>query len=611
MSSHINKASRPRRYHLALSLKRVRLPTPPGWSWVALSKIARLESGHTPSRRIARYWNGGIPWIGIRDAREHHGGIIFETLQTISTEGLENSSARLLPEGTVCLSRTASLGYVVITGRAMATSQDFVNWVPSEALDPKYLTLLFIAEKESLLRFGKGSTHKTIYFSEAESFHICLPPKNEQRRIVQKLEELREKSRRARESLDAIPTLINEFRQALLAAAFRGDLTAEWRRANPDVESAAVLLQNILSERRLLWERAELAKRMERGKSTADDNWKEAYKEPVAFDDSADLAPIPGSWAWASLDMIANLKGGLTKGKKRRHGERLRSVPYLRVANVQRGFLDLRDVLEIDATETEIDELRLRQGDILFIEGGDRDKLGRSAIWEGQLPECIHQNHVFRARLITGSLLPGLVSNYANSNGQAFFFDKARQTTNLASISLSTLASLPMPLIPKEEAARIASVITRSISVLARLEKMVEISLQRLAALEQVILERAFRGELVPQDRSDEPASALVRHVKRSLAKEKADAMVARRVGRKPPTDQEASMSDEASISTTHLRDIIQAYGRSMEPGALWKESALAQDIDQFYAQLRREIDSGQVREKRLTDRRRVIEIVP
>jgi type I restriction enzyme S subunit len=101
--------------------------------------VARLESGHTPSRKHPEYWIGKIPWIGIRDVALHDGRVIAETFQHVSQAGLDNSAARLLPKDTVCLSRTASVGYVVMMGKPMATSQDFVNWVCSEALDPEFL----------------------------------------------------------------------------------------------------------------------------------------------------------------------------------------------------------------------------------------------------------------------------------------------------------------------------------------------------------------------------------------------------------------------------------------------------------------------------------------
>ena len=174
---------------LALSVGMPSELPPKGWNWVPLTDLARLESGHTPSRRHPEYWVGTIPWIGIQDARANNGGRIHDTLQHTNELGITNSSARVLPENTVCLSRTASVGYVVVMGRPMATSQDFVNWVCSRDLDPKFLQYLFIAEGKDLLRFASGSVHQTIYFPEVKAFHICIPPIPEQRRIVGILDE--------------------------------------------------------------------------------------------------------------------------------------------------------------------------------------------------------------------------------------------------------------------------------------------------------------------------------------------------------------------------------------------------------------------------------------
>jgi type I restriction enzyme S subunit len=169
---------------LALAVGMPPAPAPEGWQWTALTSLARLESGHTPSRRHPEYWGGSIPWIGIADAKAHDGQRIEDTLEKTNELGIENSSARVLPENTVCLSRTASVGYIVVMGRQMATSQDFVNWVCSKHLDHNFLKYLFIAEGDDLLRFASGAVHQTIYFPEVKAFHICHPPLPEQRRIV-------------------------------------------------------------------------------------------------------------------------------------------------------------------------------------------------------------------------------------------------------------------------------------------------------------------------------------------------------------------------------------------------------------------------------------------
>lgn len=168
---------------LALSVGHPNQPAPAGWAWTPLIDVARLESGHTPSRRHPEYWDGDIPWIGIRDATENHGRILSDTEQHVTQAGIDNSSARVLPPNTVCLSRTASIGFVVVTGRAMATSQDFVNWVCGPDIEWRFLQYVLLAERDSYAQFASGTTHQTIYFPEVKAFHICLPPLREQRRI--------------------------------------------------------------------------------------------------------------------------------------------------------------------------------------------------------------------------------------------------------------------------------------------------------------------------------------------------------------------------------------------------------------------------------------------
>ena len=209
---------------LALAVGMPSTPAPDGWRWSLLTDLARLESGHTPSRKHAEYWGGTIPWISIQDARDNNGNRINDTLEHTNDLGIANSSARVLPENTVCLSRTASVGYVVVMGRPMATSQDFVNWVCSRDLDHDFLKYLLIAEGKGLLRFASGAVHQTIYFPEVKAFHICHPPIPEQRRIVAKLDALSAHTRRLlsiqRERLAAI----EELRLSLFHQSFTGAL---------------------------------------------------------------------------------------------------------------------------------------------------------------------------------------------------------------------------------------------------------------------------------------------------------------------------------------------------------------------------------------------------
>ena len=162
---------------------------PRGWRWVALSDVAQMESGHTPSRNHPEYWGGDIPWISVKDARLAHGKRLSETEEYTNSLGIANSSARLLPEGTVCLSRGGTVGYVVILDKPMATSQGFANWICGPQLIPEFLQYLLLAEAESLEKFSIGTTIKTIYYPDLKAFHVCLPPLAEQKRIVALLDQ--------------------------------------------------------------------------------------------------------------------------------------------------------------------------------------------------------------------------------------------------------------------------------------------------------------------------------------------------------------------------------------------------------------------------------------
>lgn len=159
-------------------------PTRPGWRWHRLTDLARLATGHTPSRRCPEYWEGDIPWLQLPDIRALDGRAAKDTSEHTNEIGISNSAAVLLPPGTVCLSRTASVGFVTVLGRSMATSQDFVNWVCGAELSPHFLMWLFIACRGPIRDLGSGAVHKTIYFPTVEQFAVCIPSRAEQQRIA-------------------------------------------------------------------------------------------------------------------------------------------------------------------------------------------------------------------------------------------------------------------------------------------------------------------------------------------------------------------------------------------------------------------------------------------
>lgn len=327
---------------------------PKGWQWTPLSSVSRLESGHTPSRNVSDYWDGDIPWVGIRDATANHGRSISTTNQKVTQAGIDNSSARVLPAGTVCLSRTASVGYVVVMGCPMATSQDFVNWICSDKIDNHFLKYVLLSEHESLLRFASGTTHQTIYYPEAKAFHVCLPKVAEQRtiaRILCSLDDKIELNRKMNRTLEAMA-------QALFKAWFVDFEPVKAKAAGRtpescDAETAALF--------------------------------------PDEFVES-ELGAIPKGWEVKGLDKVANFINGLALQKFPPKSES-DFLPVIKIAQLRKG-----DTEGSDKASRNLDPAYIVQnGDVLFSWSGSLEV----ELWCGG--EGALNQHLFK---VTSSLYP-------------------------------------------------------------------------------------------------------------------------------------------------------------------------------------------------------------
>jgi type I restriction enzyme S subunit len=280
-------------------------------------------------------------------------------------------------------------------------SAEFLVFGKLEGLNSQFLAMRLNAE--DFVDFANeqiNGERPRVDFEKLARFTIRLPPFAEQERIVTKLnialsgmERGQKAARRARERLPV-------YRNAVLQDAVTGKLTREWREVQADKpkspsEIGDDLVRRFLAIRRDRWERAELSHRREKGKEPKGSEWKSLYKEP-ARPDTANLPKLPAEWAWASLAMIAEIGSGISVSQNRLVRNPV-DLPYLRVANVMRGYLDLTEIKTIRVEEERADQYLLEVGDILFTEGGDRDKLGRGWIWEGQIPKCVHQNHFPRS----------------------------------------------------------------------------------------------------------------------------------------------------------------------------------------------------------------------
>jgi len=195
---------------------------PSDWRLTRLVEVAKLESGHTPSRSVEAYWqDGDIGWISLHDTKNLERIEIQETALKVTAAGVANSSARMLPRGTVCLSRTATVGKCVIMGKSMTTSQDFANFVCSPSLNNRYLLHLFRWMGPIWKALSSGSTHKTIYMPTFEALQIVLPPIGAQESVATALDAIAASIEHSSEHLESLRALRRSISSDLLSGRVR------------------------------------------------------------------------------------------------------------------------------------------------------------------------------------------------------------------------------------------------------------------------------------------------------------------------------------------------------------------------------------------------------
>ncbi|HEL3782751.1 TPA: restriction endonuclease subunit S [Stenotrophomonas maltophilia] len=207
------------------------------------------------------------------------------------------------------------------------------------------------------------------------------------------------------------------------------------------------------------------------------------------------LGGVPAHWDVGALRWYSTIQGGVAKGKDY-EGRETVLMPYLRVANVQSGFVDLSEIKEISVLESEVERYSLRAGDVLMNEGGDSDKLGRGTVWREQISPCLHQNHVFAIRPNSSLKAEWLAVFTQSEQARNYFFLNSKQSTNLASISASNVMGLALPIPPVEEQQDILAYLDKD---LARHESLISVAVSTVELLQErrsALISAAVTGEI-------------------------------------------------------------------------------------------------------------------
>ena len=406
-----------------------------------------------------------------------------------------------------------------------------------------------------LSELNKATAIPGLNREDAYCTKVYLAPLNEQKRITDKLDSLLARVDACRDRLDRVRLILDRFRQTVLAAATSGEITEDWR-----------------TERKI----------SDLGYDTEEELTGFNFMDAVCFGNFR----FPASWNVNRLGEIAEIVGGVTKDSKKQDLAD-EELPYLRVANVQRGFLDLNEIKTIRVPQRRIEELLLKRGDILFNEGGDIDKLGRGWVWNGEIERCTFQNHVFRVRLHNKLFEPKFFSWYGNLRGADYFLSVGKQTTNLASINKSLLSALPVVVPPAEEQQEIVRRVESLFDYADRLETHYRNAYDCLDQLIPTLLDKAFRGELVSQDPNDEPASVLLERIQAEKSHMESEQKATRTVRRPTKQIQKTSVKQPSDYLES-LRLAFEALGNQADARQLFDQAGFnPAEVVQFYEALR------------------------
>lgn len=470
---------------------------PTGWARYALAELGDVITGNTPQTSRRDYYGGDIPFVKPPHLRD---GPVGETDQTISETG--RASARVVPAGTVFVSCIGSLGKTGLSTVEAAFNQQINAVVFGAAVLPRYGLYACQTIGSYLVRVSSATTLPIVNKRKFSATTIPLAPLPEQRRIVEKIEELFSRLDAGVAALERVRANLKRYRAAVLKAAVEGKLTEQWRAQHPDTAHNVRLPQADPHRRPgrragRLWGSGVVPELTEAERDGKPNEW--------LWCKVRDLGPIPddvvqvGPMSMKSSDFADN------------------GVPVLNVGCVQWDRLDESKLNHLpEQRAAQFERYRIRSGDVLFTRSGT---VGRCAVAEARHARWLMTFHLLRARVDPGACLPRYLR---------LVFEGAphirRQTrsasvgTTRAGFNTNLLATLDVPLPSLAEQVEIVAEVERRLSVLDEIERETEAALKRAARLRQSILKRAFEGRLVPQDPNDEPASVLLERIKAQRA---------------------------------------------------------------------------------------------
>lgn len=446
-----------------------RYKVPSNWRWVRLGSVCEVVGGGTPKSNLSEYFeDGDIPWVTPADLSGYTEMFIGRGKRNITELGLKNSSARLMPEGTVLLSSRAPIGYVAIASNEISTNQGFKSFLPSKYVDSKYLYWYLKLSTSYIDSLASGTTFREISGSKCKEIQIPLAPIDEQRRIADKVETLLIKINQAKQLIEEAKETFELRRAAILDKAFRGGLTENWRDEYDVTESAE-----------------ELIKRINR-------NDKKKIND-IKLDDNEQPYSLPNGWAWSRIGDIFHVQIGSTPSRKEVdywNGD----LPWISSGEVAFSLItDSRE--KVTALGAEKTRLKLApKGSVLFGMIGEGKTRGQVAVLD---IDSYHNQNVASIWVSNTGIDSYYVYYWLLSQ-----YSKNRQNSsgnNQPAYNKARVEALIIPIPPLEEQFEIMKILRKTLSIEGEVEGKLCLTTE-LSDIYSAVLTKAFQGQLGTND---------------------------------------------------------------------------------------------------------------
>jgi len=483
------------------------LPTddlPGGWTLTTAGSIADVVGGGTPkSSEPGNFSEAGHPWITPADLSRFRELYIRRGRRDLSEKGLRSSSAVIMPAGTVLMSSRAPIGYVAIAANDVCTNQGFKSFVCASGINPEFVYFWLRLITPHLEQMGSGSTFTEISGSRAKEIPILLAPTCEQQRIAAQIKRILPTTDCARDHLSRVPAILKRFRQAVLAAACSGRLTADWRAEHPTIESGRTLAECI--------RKSHVEQGLGHGGQAA---------TPTEDVHNVTQDEIPDTWALEELKVLCQPGRSITYGILKPGPDVSGGIPYIRVADFPNNRLKVEGIRR---TTKQIADMYRRSalcgGDLLL---SIRGTAGRVCRVPAQLDGANITQDTARIS-VHRELSSDYIEFYLQSPSAQKRLEAAMKGVAVRGVNIGDVRVLQVALPPRVEQDEIV----RRVDALLKFAEAIEQHLLKATAqadkLTQSILSKAFRGELVPTEaelarregREYEPASVLLERIKK------------------------------------------------------------------------------------------------